>query len=32
MLADGDPVADWFERMLDLYGGIGRAQAAAPAA
>jgi hypothetical protein len=21
---DGDPVADWFERCLDLHGGIGR--------
>lgn len=23
-LADGDPVADWFERCLDLHGGLGR--------
>ena len=24
LLADGDPVADWFERCLDLHGGLGR--------
>jgi glutathione S-transferase len=25
VLADDDPIAAWFERMLDLYGGLGRA-------
>ncbi len=25
LLEDGDPVAGWFDRMLDLYGGLGRA-------
>ncbi len=29
VLADDDPVADWFERLLDAYGGVGRATAAA---
>jgi len=24
VLADGDPVKDWFERCLDLHGGVGR--------
>ena len=24
LLEDSDPVAQWFERMLDLYGGLGR--------
>ena len=25
VLAEDDPIAAWFERMLDLYGGLGRA-------
>lgn len=29
ILAEDDPIQDWFSRMLDLYGGIGRAQKAA---
>lgn len=29
ILADGDPVAEWFERCLDLHGGVGRAVPAA---
>lgn len=29
LLAEGDPVADWFERCLDLHGGLARAVAAA---
>ncbi len=29
ILEDGDPVADWFERCLDLHGGVGRAVKAA---
>ena len=29
LLPDGDPVADWFERCLDLYDGAGRAVPAA---
>ena len=29
MLAPGDPVADWFERCLDLHDGVGRTVAAA---
>lgn len=29
LLADGDPVRDWFERCLDLHGGVGRKVAAA---
>jgi glutathione S-transferase len=29
MLAEGDPVADWFERCLDLHGGLARAVPAA---
>jgi glutathione S-transferase len=29
MLAPDDPVADWFERCLDLHGGVARAVAAA---
>lgn len=29
LLADGDPVAEWFERCLDLHGGLGRAVPAA---
>jgi glutathione S-transferase len=29
MLADGDPVADWVERCLDLHGGLARAVPAA---
>lgn len=29
ILADDDPVADWFERCLDLHDGVGRAVAAA---
>ena len=29
LLAEGDPVAVWFERCLDLHGGIGRAMPAA---
>ena len=24
LLAPDDPVAAWFERLLDLYGGLGR--------
>jgi glutathione S-transferase len=28
-LADGDPVSDWFERCLDLHGGLGRSVPAA---
>jgi hypothetical protein len=24
VLADDDPIATWFARMLDLYGGLGR--------
>jgi glutathione S-transferase len=24
VLADGDPLNAWFERMLDLFGGLGR--------
>ena len=28
ILADGDPVADWRERMLDLFDGLGRAMPA----
>lgn len=28
-LAEGDPVAVWFERLLDLHGGLGRSVAAA---
>ena len=27
MLGDGDPVADWFERCLDLHGGLGAQRA-----
>lgn len=29
MLADGDPVGEWFARCLDLHGGVGRSVAAA---
>lgn len=29
VLADGDPLSDWFGRCLDLHGGFGRATAAA---
>jgi len=29
-LADGDPVADWFGRCLDLHGGLGRRVTASP--
>jgi glutathione S-transferase len=29
ILADDDPIHDWFERCLDLYGGLGRAMSAA---
>jgi glutathione S-transferase len=29
LLADDDPVAAWFERGLDLHGGVGRAMPAA---
>jgi hypothetical protein len=29
MLEADDPVTQWFERMLDLHGGIGRAMPAA---
>lgn len=29
LIEAGDPVGDWFERCLDLYGGIGRAMPAA---
>ncbi len=29
LLADADPVADWFGRCLDLHGGVGRAMPAA---
>jgi glutathione S-transferase len=29
MLADGDPLTDWFGRCLDLHGGVGRSVAAA---
>lgn len=29
LLAEDDPVADWFERCLDLHGGLGRGQKAA---
>ena len=28
ILAEDDPVAQWFERSLDLHGGIGRAMPA----
>jgi glutathione S-transferase len=28
-LADDDPVTDWFERLLDMHGGLGRSVAAA---
>jgi len=28
LLAEDDPVAQWFERSLDLHGGIGRAMPA----
>lgn len=29
ILRDDDPIGDWFERCLDLYGGLGRAMPAA---
>lgn len=29
MLADDDPIGSWFERLLDLHGGLGRSVAAA---
>ena len=29
LLADDDPIAGWFERLLDLHGGLGRSVAAA---
>jgi hypothetical protein len=31
LIADADPVAGWFARCLDLYGGVGRKAMAAVA-